>query len=166
MEVMNLRRAGIAAASAACVVLLTAGAAAAQQCVVDGLPVPGQECPSPTPTPSPTRTKTPSPTPSPTRTRTSTPTPRPTESLIIVPPIVPIPTPSVQGSFGPDPAESTPPPWQGPIDTSFAATRPGLPVVPSDGRGFTALIVGMLGASGAGAYALARSRVRAWMIGI
>jgi hypothetical protein len=58
------------------------------------------------------------------------------------------------------------PPYQPPTDTSIAATRPGLPIAPGDGRGLTAMILGILGTGAAGAYALARSRVRAWMIGI
>lgn len=167
-------RGSVVAVFVASVLLTTAAPAWAQECIgVNGTPLPGQGegCSTPSPTPSPSASKKPSPSPTPTRSTTSRPSPRPTGSLVIVPSASPTPTPTptvtpTGSSLVPIPQESTLPPYQFPTDTSIAATRPGLPIAPGDGRGFTAMVFGILAAGAAGMYALARSRVRAWMIGI
>lgn len=166
---MDRLRAGLLALIAVYALAFTAGAAQAQ-CAVEGTPVGGQVCPSPSPTasPDPSPDPTTSPSPKPTKTNSPRPSPSPTSTYRFeLPPLLPIPTPSPSDAYVEPTREiATPTPMSyQPIDRFFA-TGPGLPVAPGNADGMTAMIFGMLGAGGVGAFALARARVRSWMVGI
>lgn len=165
---MDRFRVGLLALVAVCAFALMAGVASAQ-CAVEGTPVSGQVCPSPSPTtsPDPSPDPTPSPSPKPTKTRTPRPSPSPTSTYRFdLPPLLPIPSPTPSnGYFDPTKEIATPPPSYQPIERFFA-TGPGLPGAPTDSDGMTGMILGLLGAGAAGAFALARARVRSWMVGI